>query len=84
MEQRVSDLILFGAKTPAKPYIPTAGGHFIEVSRTDLIAGYQGQTALKVKKVIERAKGGVLFIDEAYSITENGHSDSYGHERLPG
>ncbi len=57
-------------------------GHFIEVSRTDLIAGYQGQTALKVKNVIERAKGGVLFIDEAYSITENDHSDSYGRECL--
>lgn len=57
-------------------------GQFIEVSRTDLIAGYQGQTALKVKKVIEMAKGGVLFIDEAYSITENEHSDSYGRECL--
>ncbi|MCQ2287305.1 MAG: AAA family ATPase [Bacteroidales bacterium] len=57
-------------------------GHFIETSRTDLIAGYQGQTALKVKEVIERAKGGVLFIDEAYSITENEHSDSYGRECL--
>lgn len=57
-------------------------GHFLEVSRTDLIAGYQGQTALKVKDVIERAKGGVLFIDEAYSITENDHSDSYGRECL--
>ena len=57
-------------------------GHFVEVSRTDLIAGYQGQTALKVKKVIEKAKGGVLFIDEAYSITENDHSDSYGREYL--
>lgn len=57
-------------------------GHFVEVSRTDLIAGYQGQTALKVKEVIERAKGGVLFIDEAYSITENDHSDSYGRECL--
>lgn len=57
-------------------------GHFIEVSRTDLIAGYQGQTALKVKKVIDRAKGGVLFIDEAYSITENDHTDSYGRECL--
>jgi len=57
-------------------------GHFTEVSRTDLIAGYQGQTALKVKKVIEKAKGGVLFIDEAYSITENEHSDSYGRECL--
>ena len=57
-------------------------GHFLEVSRTDLIAGYQGQTALKVKEIIERAKGGVLFIDEAYSITENEHSDSYGKECL--
>lgn len=57
-------------------------GHFIEVSRTDLIAGYQGQTALKVKKIIDEAKGGVLFIDEAYSITENDHTDSYGRECL--
>lgn len=57
-------------------------GHFVEVSRTDLIAGYQGQTALKVKKVIEQARGGVLFIDEAYSITENDNSDSYGRECL--
>lgn len=57
-------------------------GHFMEVSRTDLIAGYQGQTALKVKGVIEKAKGGVLFIDEAYSITENEHTDSYGRECL--
>lgn len=57
-------------------------GQFLEVSRTDLIAGYQGQTALKVKKVIEQAKGGVLFIDEAYSITENDHTDSYGRECL--
>lgn len=57
-------------------------GHFIEVSRTDLIAGYQGQTALKVKDVIDRSKGGVLFIDEAYSLTENDHTDSYGRECL--
>ena len=57
-------------------------GHFTEGSRTDLIAGYQGQTALKVKSVIEKAKGGVLFIDEAYSITENDNTDSYGRECL--
>lgn len=57
-------------------------GHFIEATRTDLIAEYQGQTALKVKRLIQRAKGGVLFIDEAYSITENDHSDSYGRECL--
>lgn len=57
-------------------------GHFIEASRTDLIAEYQGQTAIKVKRLINRAKGGVLFIDEAYSITENDHNDSYGRECL--
>lgn len=57
-------------------------GQFIEASRTDLIAEYQGQTAIKVKRLINRAKGGVLFIDEAYSITENNHSDSYGRECL--
>jgi stage V sporulation protein K len=57
-------------------------GHFIEASRTDLIAEYQGQTAIKVKRLVNRAKGGVLFIDEAYSITENDHSDSYGRESL--
>ncbi|MFC0525896.1 AAA family ATPase [Pontibacillus salicampi] len=57
-------------------------GHFIETSRTDLIGEYQGQTAIKVKRLINRAKGGVLFIDEAYSITENDRSDSYGRESL--
>jgi stage V sporulation protein K len=57
-------------------------GQFIEASRTDLIAEYQGQTAIKVKRLINRAKGGVLFIDEAYSITENNHADSYGKESL--
>lgn len=57
-------------------------GHFIEASRTDLIAEYQGQTAIKVKRLISRAKGGVLFIDEAYSITENNNTDSYGKESL--
>ncbi|KXT79641.1 hypothetical protein STRDD11_02231 [Streptococcus sp. DD11] len=57
-------------------------GHFIETSRTDLIAEYQGQTAIKVKRLVQKAKGGVLFIDEAYSITENENSDSYGRECL--
>ncbi len=57
-------------------------GHFIEATRTDLIAEYQGQTAIKVKKLVNKARGGVLFIDEAYSITENDHSDSYGKECL--
>ncbi len=55
-------------------------GHFIEVTRADLVAGYQGQTALKVKKVAKKSMGGVLFIDEAYSITEV--NDDYGKECL--
>ncbi|WP_298704332.1 AAA family ATPase [uncultured Veillonella sp.] len=57
-------------------------GHFIEAGRADLIAEYQGQTAIKVRRLINKARGGVLFIDEAYSITENEHSDSYGRECL--
>jgi stage V sporulation protein K len=43
-------------------------GHFIEADRNDLVAGYVGQTAEKVRRLISRAKGGVLFIDEAYSL----------------
>ncbi|MDY3973509.1 MAG: AAA family ATPase [Veillonella caviae] len=57
-------------------------GHFIEAGRADLIAEYQGQTAIKVRRLVNKARGGVLFIDEAYSITENEHSDSYGRECL--
>lgn len=47
-------------------------GNFVEVTRADLIAGYVGQSALKTRAVLSRAKGGVLFIDEAYSL----YSDS--------
>jgi replication-associated recombination protein RarA len=50
----------------------------IETERTGLVAGYVGQTALKTKEVIERALGGVLFIDEAYSLA----SDSFGKEAI--
>ncbi|MGM5489400.1 AAA family ATPase [Weissella koreensis] len=57
-------------------------GHFIEASRTDLVAEYQGQTSVKVRKLVNRAKGGVLFIDEAYSIVENEKSDGFGKESI--
>ena len=55
-------------------------GQFIEVSRGDLVAGYVGQTALKTQEVIDRAKGGVLFIDEAYSLNPRDSGKDFGAE----
>lgn len=48
---------------------------FKKVSRNDLVAGYLGQTAIKTKAVINECLGGVLFIDEAYSLAPSGNSD---------
>jgi SpoVK/Ycf46/Vps4 family AAA+-type ATPase len=53
---------------------------FKKVTRNDLIAGYLGQTALKTKKVIDECLGGVLFIDEAYSLANSDFNDSYSKE----
>ncbi len=53
---------------------------FIEAKRSDLIAGYLGQTAIKTQKVIDSAMGGVLFIDEAYSLGNKDNSDSFSKE----
>jgi len=55
-------------------------GHLIEASRADLVAAYLGQTAIKTEAICKRALGGVLFIDEAYSLT-NGRDD-YGIEAI--
>ncbi len=54
---------------------------FIEASRSDLVGGYQGQTALKTREVLESALGGVLFIDEAYALYKDSN-DSFGKEAL--
>ncbi len=55
---------------------------FVKVSRQDLIAGYLGQTAIKTGKVIQKAIGGVLFIDEAYSLASTDKEDSFSKECL--
>jgi len=55
---------------------------FRKVTRSDLVAGYLGQTAIKTKKVIEECLGGVLFIDEAYSLANGHDQDSYSKECL--
>lgn len=57
-------------------------GHLIEVDRAGLVAGYVGQTALKVHDVINKAMGGILFIDEAYSLTSRGDDKDFGLEAI--
>ncbi|WP_201786537.1 AAA family ATPase [Neomoorella mulderi] len=56
-------------------------GHLVETDRSGLVAAYVGQTALKVKGVVDKALGGVLFIDEAYSLARGGAND-FGGEAL--
>jgi hypothetical protein len=58
-----------------------ATGQLVEVTRADLVARYIGQTAPRVQAVVERAIGGVLFIDEAYSLVQGTGSD-YGYEAV--
>lgn len=57
-------------------------GQLVETDRAGLVAGYVGQTALKTAQVIKKAKGGVLFIDEAYSLSSEDGSNDYGKEAI--
>ena len=57
-------------------------GHLIETDRAGLVAGFVGQTALKVKEVVRNALGGVLFIDEAYALNPEGRGSDFGQEAV--
>jgi SpoVK/Ycf46/Vps4 family AAA+-type ATPase len=57
------------------------GGQLVEVDRSTLVAGYVGQTALKVQEAINRARGGVLFIDEAYALSAD-RGAGFGDEAI--
>lgn len=57
-------------------------GQLVEVDRSGLVAGFVGQTALKAQEVIDKAIGGVLFIDEAYALTNQESPNDFGQEAV--
>ena len=57
-------------------------GQLYETDREGLVAGYVGQTAIKTDKVLAESNGGVVFIDEAYSLTQNAFGNDFGSEAV--
>ena len=57
-------------------------GQLIEVDRSGLVAGFVGQTALKTQEAVQKAIGGVLFIDEAYALVNAESANDFGHEAI--
>ena len=56
-------------------------GQLVEADRAKLVAGYSGQTAIKTNQLVDQAIGGVLFIDEAYTLKSN-DGDTFGSEAI--
>ena len=57
-------------------------GQLVEVDRSGLVAGFVGQTALKTQEAVQKAIGGVLFIDEAYALVNAESANDFGHEAI--
>ncbi|RKI66093.1 AAA family ATPase [bacterium 1xD42-67] len=57
-------------------------GQLVEVDRSGLVAGFVGQTALKTQEAVQKAIGGVLFIDEAYALVNADSANDFGHEAI--
>ena len=57
-------------------------GQLVEVDRSGLVAGFVGQTAIKTQEAVQKAIGGVLFIDEAYALVNQENGNDFGHEAI--
>ena len=57
-------------------------GQLVEVDRSGLVAGFVGQTALKTQEAVDKALGGVLFIDEAYALANQDNANDFGREAI--